>query len=72
MPVTHACNSSYLGDRDWEDHDLRPAWAYNSQDSISKITRAKWTGGVAQAVLYLLCKMEALSSNPSPTKKKQK
>jgi hypothetical protein len=36
---------------------------------LQKITRAKWTGGVAQAVLCLLCKCEALSSNPSPTKK---
>jgi hypothetical protein len=36
---------------------------------ISKITRGKWTGGVVQAVQLLLCKHEALSSNPSPTKK---
>jgi hypothetical protein len=35
---------------------------------ISKITRAKWTGGVAQAVERLLCKCKALSSNPGPTK----
>jgi hypothetical protein len=27
-----------------------------------------WTGGVAQAVEFLLSKSEALSSNPSPTK----
>jgi hypothetical protein len=33
---------------------------------ISKITRAKWTGGVAHAVESLLCKHKALSSNPSP------
>jgi hypothetical protein len=33
---------------------------------ISKITRAKWTGGVAQAIELLLCKYEVLSSNPSP------
>jgi hypothetical protein len=33
---------------------------------MSKITRAKWTGEVAQVVEY-----EALSSNPSPTKKKK-
>jgi hypothetical protein len=36
---------------------------------ISKITRAKWTGDVAPAVEHLLCKCEALSSNPSPPKK---
>jgi hypothetical protein len=28
-----------------------------------------WTGGVAQAVECLLCKDEALSSNPNPIKK---
>jgi hypothetical protein len=28
---------------------------------ISKITTAKWTGGVAQAAEHLLCKCEALS-----------
>jgi hypothetical protein len=38
-----------------------------------KITRAKWTGVVAQAVESLLCKQEALSSNcnSSPTKIKK-
>jgi hypothetical protein len=38
--------------------------------SISKITRAKWAGGVVQAVEGLLCKHEALNSNPDPPKKK--
>jgi hypothetical protein len=43
---------------------------------ISRITRAKWTGGLAQAVGCLLCKCllfkcKALSSNPSPIKKKK-
>jgi hypothetical protein len=38
---------------------------------ISKITRAKWTGGVAQTVESLLCKHEAPSSNPRITKKKK-
>jgi hypothetical protein len=40
-----------------------------SKDPLSKITRAKWTEGVAQ---HLLCKFEALSPNPSLTKKKKK
>jgi hypothetical protein len=31
-------------------------------------TRAKWTGGVAQAVKLLLHKYKAPSSNTSPTK----
>jgi hypothetical protein len=39
---------------------------------ISKITRAKWTRGVAQVVHGLLCKCKALSSNPSPIKKRVK
>jgi hypothetical protein len=37
---------------------------------ISKITRAKWTGGVTRAGKHLLGKFKALSSNPSPTKNK--
>jgi hypothetical protein len=38
------------------------------QDPISKITRAKRTGGVAQIEERLLCKCEALSSKPTTTK----
>jgi hypothetical protein len=34
------------------------------------ITRAKCTGGMTQEVECLVCKREAPSSNPSPTKKK--
>jgi hypothetical protein len=41
------------------------------QDSISKVTRAKWTGDMAHTLEYVLCKHEALSSNPSSTKTKQ-
>jgi hypothetical protein len=37
---------------------------------ISRITRVKWTGGVAQVVKYLHCKFEALSLNPTFTEKK--
>jgi hypothetical protein len=33
---------------------------------------AKWTGGATQVVEHLLCKGEALSSNPRPTIKKKK
>jgi hypothetical protein len=39
---------------------------------ISKIARPKWTGGVVQAIEFLLCKHEALSSNSSSIKKKKK
>jgi hypothetical protein len=51
---------------------LRPAKAGSLGDFTSKITRTKWTGGVAQAEEYLVYKCEALSSNPGPTKKKEK
>jgi hypothetical protein len=50
---------------------LRPAQANSSQDLISKITRAKWTRGVAHAVECLLWKFKALNSNPGPTGKKK-
>jgi hypothetical protein len=45
--------------------------ANSSQDPISKITRAKWTGSVAQVVERLLCKCK----NPKlrlPSHKKKK
>jgi hypothetical protein len=72
-------NSTYLARCQW----LMPAilatweaeigriivWANSSQDSISKISIAKWTGGVVQAVEHLLCELKALSSKPSPTQK---
>jgi hypothetical protein len=67
--VSHACNPSYLGGWDWEDCRSRPAQANSLRDP------AKWTRGTAQAVECLLSKCEkckALSSNPSPTKKKKK
>jgi hypothetical protein len=38
---------------------------------ILKITRAKGTGGVVQAVACLLCKCKALSSNLSLTTNKK-
>jgi hypothetical protein len=40
-PVAHACNPSYLGGRDQEDHSLKPAWANSSQDPVSKIPTSK-------------------------------
>jgi hypothetical protein len=39
---------------------------------LQNITRAKWIGGRAQGVYCPLCKCEALSSNPSSTKKGKK
>jgi hypothetical protein len=40
------------------------------QDLLSKITRAKRAGGVANAVEPLLSKLKALSSNPVSPKSK--
>jgi hypothetical protein len=45
--------------------------ANSSQYPISKITREKWTIGVARAAENLLCKLKALSLNPSPPHKKR-
>jgi hypothetical protein len=42
------------------------------QNPISKITRAKRIGGMAQAVEYVPSKHKALSSNPNKPKKKSK
>jgi hypothetical protein len=41
------------------------------QDPISKLTRAKRVGGVAQVVECLSSKHEILSSHPTTTKKKK-
>jgi hypothetical protein len=41
-------------------------------DPTSKTIRAKWTGGMIQVVECLLCKCEALNSNPSPIEQKPK
>jgi hypothetical protein len=63
--VAHACNPSYLEGWDQEDEGSKVSQTKSSQECISKITRAKWTGSVAKVVEHLLCKCEALSSNPS-------
>jgi hypothetical protein len=34
--VAHTCNPSYSGDRDQEDHGLKPAQENSSQDPILK------------------------------------
>jgi hypothetical protein len=70
--VTHTCKPRYLRGWDQEDRSSRLAQANSLWDSISKITRAKWTDCVAQTVEHLFCKYEALSSKPSPIKKKKK
>jgi hypothetical protein len=66
MLVAH----TYLGGWDGEDHGSRPTQANCLWDPISKITRAKWTGGVAKVVEHLLCKCKVLSQTPVPPKQK--
>jgi hypothetical protein len=66
--VAHTCNLIYFGDWDQDDHGSRLTQANTLQDSVSKITRAKWTGGVSQAVECPLYKCKTLSSNLNPTK----
>jgi hypothetical protein len=47
---------------------LWPVQANSARIPHLQNKRARWTGSVAQAVEYLLCKRGVLSSNPSPTK----
>jgi hypothetical protein len=44
----HACNPSYSGGREQEDHGLKPTWANSSQDPISKTLHKNRAGTVAQ------------------------
>jgi hypothetical protein len=64
--VAHTNNSSYLWGSDQEDCGSRPALANSSWDPISKLTREKWMGGVAQVLEHLLCKSQDLNSQPLP------
>jgi hypothetical protein len=59
--LAQACNPDYLGGWDQEDHSSRSAQANSWWAPISKITRAKWTGYVAQVV-------ECQSPPPPPKK----
>jgi hypothetical protein len=69
--VAHACNPTYVGGWDQDDQDFRPSWANSSGTLSPKITRAKWTEGVAQVAKHLLCKCEALNLSLSSAKKKK-
>jgi hypothetical protein len=73
--VAHTCNPSYLGGWDWKDLKSRqivwetPSSKANSwRDSISKVTRVKWTESVI--LEHLLFKTQ--NWNPSSTKRKKK
>jgi hypothetical protein len=48
--VAHACNPSYLGDRDQEDGSLKPARGNSSRAPMWKIPNTKRAGGVAPGV----------------------
>jgi hypothetical protein len=62
--MAHACNLSYSGGRDQEDHSLKPAQANSSPDPISKKSFTK-------IGLVEWLKVKALSSSPSTRKKKK-
>jgi hypothetical protein len=68
MPVILATWEAVIG----ENQASRPVRANSTGDPVSTITRAKWTRGAAQVVLYLLHKCKALNTNPRATKKKKK
>jgi hypothetical protein len=40
-PVVHTCNLSYSGDRDQEDHGLKPAWAHSHKTLFRKYLTQK-------------------------------
>jgi hypothetical protein len=63
--VAHTCNPSYSGGRDQEDRSLKPARENNFQDPISKKP-------ITDKGLMEWLKVEALSSNPSTAKHKNK
>jgi hypothetical protein len=66
--VTHACNSSYLGGWDWENHSSRPGQIVVR--SPLQNNRAKQTRGVAQVVERLLWRPEVQTKVlPSPQNK---
>jgi hypothetical protein len=63
MPVTHACNPSYSGSRNQEDHSSKPAQTNSSRDPISKKPSKKRAGRMAQDI--------GSEFNPSMQKKKK-
>jgi hypothetical protein len=67
--VASTCNHSYPEGRD-QDCGSEPALAHSFRDPISAIPNIKRTGGLAHDIELLPSEHEALSSNPSSTKKK--
>jgi hypothetical protein len=50
VSVAHVYNSDYLGGGNWEDQVQGQPGQIVGENLISKITKAKWTRGMAQAV----------------------
>jgi hypothetical protein len=68
--MAHAYNPNYLGGSDWAVQG-QPRQIVQETLPSPKLTRTKWTGGMAQVVQHLLCKHNALSSNPVLKKKNE-
>jgi hypothetical protein len=62
--VAHACNPSYSGGRDQEDHSSKPSWANNLRPYLEKSFTKKG--------LLKWLKVKALISSPSTEKKKKR
>jgi hypothetical protein len=61
-----------MGDIDQEDRSFKSACVNKSRDPTRKYPIKNRAGGVAQVLESLLCKHEALSSNPTIEKYKTK
>jgi hypothetical protein len=72
-PAAPACNSSYLGGRNQEDHGSKPGWGGGGNTLIQKYPTRKEAGGVAQVIAERLpSKHNILSSNSNPSAEKRK
>jgi hypothetical protein len=69
--MAHTYNPSYSGGTDQEEGSLKPAQA-KSKTLTQKYPTQKKTSGVAHGVELLSSNFEALSSNPSTARKKEK
>jgi hypothetical protein len=67
VPGAHTYNPSYLGNRNQEDQDYRPAKA-NCEPLSKKYPKQNRAGGVAQVLECLSSKHKARSSNPNTKK----
>jgi hypothetical protein len=62
--VTHVCNPSYSGGRDYEEHNLKPAQG-------TSYVRPYLKNPITKKGLVEWLKVKALSSSPSTSKKKK-